>query len=201
MAASAQLVKELRERTGAGVMDCKEALNATGDNLDTAVEYLRKKGIASAAKKAHREAKEGVVGSYIHAGAKLGVLVEVNCESDFVARTDAFQELVKDLAMQVAASNPTYVAREDVPGEVLEKEREIYRGQMAAQKKPPQVIDKIVEGKLEKFFSESCLLEQPFIKDAQGKTTVKDLVASATAKTGERIVVKRFARFQVGEAG
>lgn len=201
MAASAQLVKELRERTGAGVMDCKEALNASGDNLDTAVEYLRKKGIASAAKKAHREAKEGVVGSYIHAGAKLGVLVEVNCESDFVARTDAFQELVKDLAMQVAASNPTYVAREDVPGEVLEKEREIYRGQMADQKKPPQVIDKIVEGKLEKFFSESCLLEQPFIKDTQGKTTVKDLVASATAKTGERIVVKRFARFQVGEAG
>ena len=201
MAASAQLVKELRDRTGAGVMDCKEALNASGDNLDTAVEYLRKKGIASAAKKSHREAKEGVVGSYIHAGSKLGVMVEVNCESDFVARTDAFQELVKDLAMQVAASNPSYVAREDVPGEVLEKEREIYRGQMADQKKPPQVIDKIIEGKLEKFFSESCLLEQPFIKDAQGKTMVRDLVATATAKTGERIVVKRFARFQVGEAG
>jgi elongation factor Ts len=201
MAASAQLVKELRDRTGAGVMDCKEALNASGDNLDTAVEYLRKKGIASAAKKAHREAKEGVVGSYIHAGAKLGVLVEVNCESDFVARTEAFQDLVKDLAMQVAASNPSYVAREDVPGDVLEKEREIYREQMADQKKPPQVIDKIIEGKLEKFFSESCLLEQPFIKDAGGKTLVKDLVAGATAKTGERIVVKRFARFQVGEAG
>jgi elongation factor Ts len=201
MAASAQLVKELRDRTGAGVMDCKEALNASGDNLDTAVEYLRKKGIASAAKKAHREAKEGVVGSYIHAGAKLGVMVEVNCESDFVARTDAFQELVKDLAMQVAAANPSYVAREDIPGDVLEKEREIYREQMADQKKPPQVIDKIIEGKLEKFFTESCLLEQPFIKDAQGKTLVKDLVATATAKTGERIVVKRFARFQVGEAG
>ena len=201
MAASAQLVKELRDRTGAGVMDCKEALNASGDNLDSAVEYLRKKGIASAAKKAHREAKEGVVGSYIHAGAKLGVLVEVNCESDFVARTEAFQELVKDLAMQVAAANPSYVAREDVPGDVVEKEREIYRGQMADQKKPPQVIDKIIEGKLEKFFSESCLLEQPYIKDAHGKTTVKDLVAGATAKTGERIVVRRFARFQVGEAG
>ena len=201
MAASAQLVKELRDRTGAGVMDCKEALNASGDNLDSAVEYLRKKGIASAAKKAHREAKEGVVGSYIHAGAKLGVLVEVNCESDFVARTEAFQELVKDLAMQVAAANPSYVSREEVPGEVLEKEREIYRGQMADQKKPPQVIDKIIEGKLEKFFSESCLLEQPYIKDAHGKTTVKDLVAGATAKTGERIVVRRFARFQVGEAG
>ena len=201
MAASAQLVKELRDRTGAGVMDCKEALQAAGDDLDSAVEYLRKKGIASAAKKAHREAKEGVVGSYIHAGAKLGVLVEVNCESDFVARTDAFQELVKDLAMQVAAASPAYVAREDVPGDVLEKEREIYREQVADQKKPAQVIDKIVEGKLEKFFTESCLLEQPFIKDASGKTKVKDLVATTTAKTGERVVVKRFVRFQVGEAG
>jgi elongation factor Ts len=200
MAPTAQQVKELRDRTGAGVMDCKEALNASNDDLETAVEYLRKKGIASAAKKAHRDAKEGVVGSYIHAGATLGVLVEVNCESDFVARTDAFQELVKDLAMQVAASNPTYVAREDVPGDVLEKEREIYRDQMADQKKPPQIVDKIVEGKLEKFFTESCLLEQPFIKDSSGKTKVKDLVAIATAKTGERVVVKRFARFQVGEA-
>jgi elongation factor Ts len=201
MAATAQQVRELRDRTGAGVMDCKEALTASNDDLDAAVEYLRKKGIASAAKKAHREAKEGVVGSYIHAGAKLGVLIEINCESDFVARTDAFQELVKDLAMQVAAANPTYVAREDVPGEVLEKEREIYRGQMADQKKPAQVLDKIVEGKLEKFFTEACLLEQPFIKDATGKTKIKDLVATATAKTGERVVVKRFARFQVGEAG
>jgi len=201
MAASAQMVKELRDRTGAGVMDCKEALNASNDDLDTAVEYLRKKGIASAAKKAGREAKEGVVGSYIHAGAKLGVLVEINCESDFVARTEAFQDLVKDIAMQVAAANPSYVAREDIPGEVLEKEREIYREQMADQKKAAQVIDKIVEGKLEKFFAESCLLEQPFIKDATGKTKVKDLVATTTAKTGERVVVKRFARFQVGEAG
>lgn len=201
MAASAQLVKELRDRTGVGVMDCKEALTASGDDLESAVEYLRKKGIASAAKKAGREAKEGVVGSYIHAGAQLGVLVEVNCESDFVARTDAFQELVRDLAMQVAAANPSFVAREDVPGETLEKEREIYRGQIADQKKPPQIIDKIVEGKLEKFFAESCLLEQPFIKDATGKTKVKDLVATTTAKTGERVVVKRFARFQVGEAG
>jgi elongation factor Ts len=201
MAASAQLVKELRDRTGAGVMDCKEALGASDDNLEAAVEYLRKKGIASAAKKAGREAREGVVGSYIHAGGRLGVLVEINCESDFVARTDAFQELVKDIAMQVAASNPTYVAREDVPGEVLEKERDIYREQMADQKKPAQVIDKIVEGKLEKFFSDTCLLEQPFIKDASGKTKVKDLVATTTAKTGERVVVKRFARFQVGEAG
>lgn len=201
MAASAQLVKELRDRTGAGVMDCKEALGASNDDLEAAVEYLRKKGIASAAKKAGREAKEGVIGSYIHAGAKLGVLVEINCESDFVARTDAFQELVKDIGMQVAAANPTWVAREDVPGDVLEKEREIYREQMADQKKPPQVIDKIVEGKLEKFFGDTCLLEQAFIKDATGKTKVKDLVATTTAKTGERVVVKRFARFQVGEAG
>ena len=201
MAASAHMVKELRDRTGAGVMDCKEALNASNDDLDTAVEYLRKKGIASAAKKAGREAREGVVGSYIHAGAKLGVLVEINCESDFVARTEAFQELVKDIAMQVAAANPSYVAREDIPGEVLEKEREIYREQVADQKKPAQVIDKIVEGKLEKFFAESCLLEQPFIKDATGKTKVKELVAATTAKTGERVVVKRFARFQVGEGG
>src|SRR5438876_1661036 len=201
MAASAQMVRELRDRTGAGVMDCKEALSASKDDLETAVEYLRKKGIASAAKKAHREAKEGVIGSYIHAGAKLGVIVEVNCETDFVAKTDAFQELVKDLAMQVAASSPSYVAREDVPGEVLEKEREIYRIQMADQKKPPQVIDKIVEGKLEKFFGEQCLLEQAFIKDATGKTRVRDLVDTVNAKTQERIVVKRFTRFQVGEAG
>ena len=147
MAARAQMVKELRDRTGAGVIDCKEALNASNDDLDTAVEYLRKKGIASAAKKAGREAKEGVVGSYIHAGAKLGVLVEINCESDFVARTEAFQELVKDIAMQVAAANPSYVAREDIPGEVLEKEREIYREQMADQKKAAQVIEAVYKKK------------------------------------------------------
>src|SRR5437588_689356 len=182
-------------------MDCKEALQASSEDLDAAVEYLRKKGIASAAKKAHRDAREGVVGSYIHSGAKLGVLVEVNCESDFVARTDAFQELVKDLAMQVAAATPTYVAREDVPGDVVEKEREIYRGQLADQKKPAQVIDKIVEGKLEKFFSEQCLLEQPFVKDATGKTKIKDLVDGVNAQTQERIVIRRFSRFQVGEAG
>src|SRR5262245_6037490 len=201
MAANAQLVKELRDRTGAGVMDCKEALAASQDSLDGAVEYLRKKGMASAAKRAHREAKEGVVGAYIHPGAKLGVLVEVDCETDFVARTDDFQELVKDLAMQVAAANPTWVGREDVPPPAVEKEREIYREQLADQKKPPQVIDKIVEGKLEKWFSEQCLLEQPFIKDASGKTKVKDLVDAVNAKTRERVVVKRFARFQVGEGG
>jgi elongation factor Ts len=201
MAATPQQVKELRDRTGAGVMDCKEALQAANGDLEAALEFLRKKGLAQAGKRAHREAREGAIGTYIHHGAKLGVLIEVNCESDFVARTDAFQDLVKDLGMQVAAANPSYVAREDVPHAVIEKEREIYRGQMADQKKPPQVIDKIIEGKLEKFFTEQCLLEQQFIKDASGKTTIRELVDGVNAKTGERIVVKRFARFQVGEGG
>jgi elongation factor Ts len=200
MASPAELVKELRERTGAGMMDCKAALDASKGDLSGAVEYLRKKGLADAAKKAHRDARDGVVASYIHSGNKIGVLVEINCETDFVARTPDFQQLVKDVAMQVAAASPTYVSREDVPGEVLEKEREIYRDQMADQKKPPQVIDKIIEGKLEKFYAESCLLEQPFIKDSSGKSRVKDLVDQATAKLQERVVVKRFARFQVGEA-
>ena len=201
MAATPQQVKELRDRTSAGVMDCKEALQAANGDLETAVEYLRKKGLAQAGKRAHREAREGAIGTYIHHGAKLGVLIEVNCESDFVARTDAFQELVKDLGMQIAAANPSYVAREDVPKEVVEKEREIYRDQLADQKKPAQVLDKIIEGKLEKFFTDQCLLEQPFIKDSSAKTKVRELVDGVNAKTGERIVVKRFARFQVGEGG
>ncbi|HEX5529242.1 MAG TPA: translation elongation factor Ts [Methylomirabilota bacterium] len=200
MASSAEQVKELRERTGAGVMDCKAALEASKGDMQGAIEHLRKKGLADAAKKAHREAKDGVVASYIHPGSKIGVLVEINCETDFVARTDDFQQLVKDVAMQVAAANPSYVSREDVPGAVVEKEREIYRQQMADQKKPAQVIDKIIEGKLEKFYAESCLLEQPFIRDASGKTRLKDMVDQATSKMGERIVVKRFARFQVGES-
>ena len=201
MASSAQHVKELRDRTGAGVMDCKEALQASQGDLEVAVEYLRKKGVAGAAKRAQREVKEGVIGSYIHAGSKLGVLVEVDCETDFVARTDDFQALVKDLAMQVAAANPAYVSREDVPATVLEKEREIYREQMADQKKPPQIVDKIIEGKLEKFFTEQCLLEQAFIKDTTGTMKVKDLVDAVNAKTRERVVIKRFTRFQVGEGG
>ena len=201
MASTAQHVKELRDRTGAGVMDCKEALQASQGDLETAVEYLRKKGIAGAAKRAGRDVKEGVVGTYIHPGSKLGVLIEIDCETDFVARTDDFQGLVKDLAMQVAAANPAYVSREDVPATILEKEREIYREQMADQKKPPQVLDKIVEGKLEKFFSEQCLMEQVFIKDTAGKLKVKDLVDEVNAKTRERVVVRRFARFQVGEGG
>jgi elongation factor Ts len=200
MASSAEMVKDLRERTGAGMMDCKAALDATQGDLQGALEYLRKKGLADAAKKAHREARDGVVASYIHAGGKIGVLVEVNCETDFVAHTPDFQQLVKDIAMQVAAANPTYVSREAVPADVLDKEREIYRQQMADQKKPAQVLDKIVEGKLEKFYTEACLLDQPFIKDASGKTKVRDLVDQATAKLQERVLVKRFVRFQVGEA-
>jgi elongation factor Ts len=200
MASAAELVRTLRDRTGAGVMDCKSALDAVQGDLTAAVEFLRKKGLADAAKKQHREAREGMVSAYIHPGAKIGVLVEVDCETDFVARTEQFQQLVKDIALHVAAANPSYVAREDVPGAVLEKEREIYRTQMADQQKPPQVLDKIVEGKLEKFYGEQCLLEQAFVKDASGKTAVKDLVAQATAQTGERIIVKRFARFRVGES-
>jgi elongation factor Ts len=201
MASDARTVMELRERTGAGVMDCKAALQASDGNLNAAVEFLRKKGLADAKKREHREAKDGLVHAYIHPGAKLGALIEVNCETDFVAKTDAFVTLVRDLAMQVAASSPTYVSREDVPATVLEKEREIYRDQMADQKKPPQVIDKIVEGKLEKFYSEQCLLEQPFIKDSSGKTRVKELVDQVNAATKEKVVVKRFARFQVGGGG
>jgi elongation factor Ts len=200
MLASAEMVRELRDRTGAGVMDCKAALQAAKGDLQEAVEHLRKKGLADAAKKAHREARDGIVSSYIHAGSKIGVLVEVNCETDFVARTDDFQQLVKDVAMQVAAANPLYVSREQVPGHVADKEREIYRQQMVDQKKPPAIIDRIIEGMLEKFYTETCLLDQPFIKDASGKTKVKDLVDQATAKLGERVVVKRFSRFQVGEA-
>jgi elongation factor Ts len=199
MASAAEMVKELREQTGAGVMDCKAALESSKGDLAGAVEFLRKKGLADAAKKAHRDAKDGVVHAYIHPGAKIGVLVEVNCETDFVARTADFQQLVKDIAMQVAAANPSYVSREQVPGSVIEKEREIYREQMADQKKPPQVLDKIIEGKLEKFYAEQCLLDQPFIRDATGKTRIKDMVDQATSKMGERVVVKRFSRFQVGE--
>jgi elongation factor Ts len=201
MASPAEEVKALRERTGAGMMDCKAALEASKGDLQGAIEFLRKKGLADAAKKQHREARDGVVHAYIHPGSKLGVLIEVNCETDFVARTEDFQALVKDLAMQVAGvPSTTYVSRDEVPGAVVEKEREIYRQQMSDQKKPPQVIDKIIEGKLEKFYTEMCLLEQPFIKDATGKTKVKDLVDAATAKMGERVVVKRFVRFQVGES-
>jgi elongation factor Ts len=199
MATTAEKVRELRDKTGAGVMDCKEALAAAQDDLEKAVDYLRRKGLASAARRAHREARDGVVGTYVHHTGKLGVMVEVNCESDFVARTDQFQELVKGLAMQVASANPAYVAREDVPPEVIEREKTIYREQLADQKKPPQVLDKIIEGKLGKFYEETCLLDQVYQRDPSGKTRVKDLVSEVSAKTGEKIAVRRFVRYQVGE--
>ena len=199
MAYSAEDVKKLRDLTGAGMMDCKAALEASKGEVEGAVEHLRKKGLADAAKKQHREARDGLIHAYLHQTGKMGVLIEVDCETDFVARTPDFQQLVKDLAVQVAAlPTTTYISREQVPGAVVEKEREIYREQMADQKKPPQVIDKIIEGKLEKFYAETCLLEQPFVRDETGKTRIKDMVDGATAKMGERIVVKRFARFQVG---
>ena len=199
MAYSAEDVKKLRDLTGAGMMDCKAALEASKGEVEGAVEHLRKKGLADAAKKQHREARDGLIHAYIHQTGKMGVLIEVDCETDFVARTSDFQQLVKDLAVQVAAlPTTTYISREQVPGAVVEKEREIYREQMADQKKPPQVIDKIIEGKLEKFYAETCLLEQPFVRDETGKTRIKDMVDGGTAKMGERIVVKRFARFQVG---
>jgi elongation factor Ts len=179
-------------------MDCKEALAASQDDLEKAIDYLRQKGLASAARRAGREARDGVVGSYIHSGAKLGVLIEVNCETDFVARTEPFQDLVKSLAMQIAAANPQHVAREDVPPAVIEREKEIYRQQIADQKKPAQVVDKIIEGKLGKFFEEVCLLEQAYVRDPSGKTRVRDIVAQVSAQTGEKIAIRRFTRFQVG---
>jgi elongation factor Ts len=199
MATTAEKVRELRDMTGAGVMDCKEALAASQDDLEKAIDYLRRKGLASAAKRAGREARDGAVGTYVHPGSKLGVLVEANCETDFVARTEQFQELLKSLAMQVAAAKPQYVAREDVPPAVLDREKDIYRQQIADQKKPPQVIDRIIEGKLGKFFEEVCLVEQAYIRDPSGKTRVRDVVAQVSAQTGEKIAIRRFARFQLGE--
>ena len=199
MATTAEKVRELRGMTGAGVMDCKEALAASQDDLEKAIDYLRRKGLASAAQRAGREARDGAVGTYVHPGSKLGVLVEANCETDFVARTEQFQELLKSLAMQVAAAKPQYVAREDVPPAVLDREKDIYRQQIADQKKPPQVIDRIIEGKLGKFFEEVCLVEQAYIRDPSGKTRVRDVVAQVSAQTGEKIAIRRFARFQIGE--
>jgi elongation factor Ts len=191
------MVKELREKTGAGIMDCKEALTATSGSLEEAVDYLRKKGLQAATKRATRSTGQGTVGSYIHGGGRLGVLVEVNCETDFVARTDDFQELVRDLAMQVAASNPLYVAREQVPAEVVAKEQYILEEQAKASGRPAQVIAKIVEGRLEKYFQDVCLLEQPFIKDQA--ISVSDVIKGKIAKIGENITVSRFARFQLGD--
>ena len=194
---SATMVRDLREKTGAGMMDCKKALSESGGNFEKAVDYLRQKGLATAAKRAGRVASEGRIGSYIHAGGKIGVMVEVNCETDFVAKTDDFQVFAKDLAMQIAASSPLYVRREDVPAEALEKEREIYRIQAREAGKPEKVIDKIVEGKLEKYYGEVCLLEQVFVKDTDVK--IQDLMNGLIGKLGEKIEIRRFARFQVGE--
>ncbi len=193
---SSDTVKELREKTGAGIMDCKRALADSGGDLEKAIDLLRQKGLSAAAKKASREAKEGLVSSYIHGGGKIGVLVEVNCETDFVARNSEFQELVKDIAMQIAASNPSYVKREDVPADLLDRERSIYKIQAKESGKPEHVLDKIVEGKVEKFYLETCLLEQPFIKDPS--VTINDMVQQKIAKIGENIIVKRFTRYQLG---
>jgi elongation factor Ts len=192
------LVKELRERTGAGIVDCQKALTESGGDLEKAITFLREKGLAAAAKRSGRAAAQGTIGSYIHGGGKIGVLVEVNCETDFVARTDEFQRLVKDIAMQIAAANPRYVRRDEVSEEEKEKERAIYRAQTEQSGKPAAVVDRIVEGKLEKFFSETCLLEQPFIREPS--KTVEQLVKESVARTGENIIVRRFSRFQIGEA-
>ena len=194
---AAQLVKQLRERTGAGMMECKNALVEVGGDLAEAEVVLRKRGIASAAKKATRATRQGVIASYIHPGSQLGVLVEVNCESDFVARTEEFQELVHDVAMQIAALDPKFVRREDVTPEVLQQEREIQLARAIAEGKPPQVADKIVDGRMNKFFEEFCLYEQPFIRD--GASTIGQLIALKIAKTGENISVSRFIRFKVGD--
>ncbi len=193
----AELVKELRERTGAGMMDCKKALTETGGDMEKAIIYLREHGLAAAAKKAGRTTKEGRIEAYIHPGAKLGVLIEVACETDFVANTEDYKHLCRELAMQVAAASPSYVSREDVPQEQVEKEANILRNQALAEGKPEKVVEKIVAGRLEKFYQDVCLLEQPYIRDA-GKT-VKELINEYIAKLGENIVVRRFTRFRLGE--
>jgi len=193
---TAEMVKELRERTGVGMMDCKRALAEADGDMDQATKILRTQGLAAAQKRVERAATEGVVEAYIHAGAKLGVVVEVNCETDFVAKTDEFTQLAHDLAMQVAAAAPRYVTRDEIPADVLEREKEILRAQAANLGKPPQVVEKIVDGRLEKFFSEVCLMDQAFIRDPDVK--VADLVRDAIAKIGENIVVQRFARFDLG---
>jgi elongation factor Ts len=198
MEINADLVKELRQRTGIGMMECKEALQECGGDVEKAIEILRKKGYARAKDKMSREASEGLVGSYIHMNAKIGVLIEINCESDFVALNDDFKDLVKNIAMHIAAASPKYIAPEDVPAEVLEQEKEIIREQLKDTKKPPEIMEKIVQGKLSKFYEEVCLLEQAYIRD--DKIKVKQLIASAIAKLGENIRVRRFARFEIGKA-
>lgn len=197
MEISAELVRDLREKTGAGIMDCKKALAATQLNFEAAITYLREKGLASAAKRADKATLEGTVGSYIHAGGKVGVLVEVNCETDFVAKTDEFQSFVKDIAMHIAALSPLYRQREDVPQELIEKERAIFKKQALESGKPEKVVDKMVDGRMEKFFQETCLAEQSFVKNPD--VTVKEFLTEIMAKLGENMSIRRFVRFKVGE--
>jgi len=197
MAVGANEVKELRARTGAGIMDCKNALKEAGGDIDKAIDFLRTKGLAKAAKKAGRIASQGLVSSYIHAGGKIGVLVEINCETDFVAKTDDFQQFVKDIAMHVAASSPQYIKREDVPGAIIEKEKKIYETQARESGKPDKIIERIVSGKIDKFLSEICLLEQPFIKDPD--KTIQALLQETIARLGENMAIRRFVRYQLSE--
>ncbi len=197
MEISVELLKDLRQRTGAGVIDCKTALQAAQGNMEEAIDYLRRKGLATAAKKAGRIATDGLVSSYIHAGGKMGVLVEINCETDFVAKTEDFQSFVKNIAMHIAAANPQYIRREEIPEDVLERERAIHRTQAEEAGKPQKIIDKIVDGKLERFYAEVCLLEQTYVRDSD--LTIKELLDAMIAKVGENISIRRFARFQLGE--
>ncbi|MDH5668181.1 MAG: translation elongation factor Ts [Nitrospira sp.] len=198
MAGSSQFVKELREKTGAGILDCQKALAENDNDVEKAVDYLRQKGLAAAAKKSGRETNQGLIHAYIHMGGKIGVLIEVNCETDFVARNEEFKSFVNDLALQIAASKPQYVKRDDIPKDLLDKERAIYEGQAKEMGKPPAAWPKIVEGKLEKFCQENCLMEQSFIKDPA--VTIKDLLAQKIAKIGENMNIRRFTRYQLGEA-
>lgn len=193
---SAEMIKDLREKTGVGMMECKKALAESKGDSEKAIDLLRQKGLAGALKKAGRTASEGLINSYVHMG-KIGVMVEVNCETDFVARTDDFKELVKDIAMHIAATAPLYLSRDEAPQDTIEREKEIYRAQVAD--KPPLVVEKIIEGKLEKFYTETCLLDQLFVKDPEQKKRIKDIISEKIAKLGENIVVRRFVRFQLGE--
>ncbi|OPY08904.1 MAG: Elongation factor Ts [Syntrophaceae bacterium PtaB.Bin095] len=194
---TSEMVKDLRVKTGAGMMDCKEALTAAGGDFEKAIDYLRKKGMSAATKRSSKAAKDGTVATYVHMGGRIGVLVEVNCETDFVAKTEDFQTMARDIAMHVAASNPLYVRADEIPAETLEREKAIYRDQLTAEKKPEKIWDKIIEGKLKKYAEEMCLVDQKFIKNTD--ITVGTLVSNMIAKTGENIVIRRFARFQLGE--
>jgi elongation factor Ts len=194
---TSEMVRTLREKTGAGMMECKKALTESNGDLERAVSLLRQKGLASAEKKAGRVTSEGIIGSYIHMG-KIGTMVEINCETDFVARTEDFKELVKDISMHIAAANPSYISRDEVPQDVIESEKEIYRVQI--KDKPQHVIEKIVEGKLDKFYTDTCLVDQIFIKDTEQKKKIKDLISDNIARLGENIVIRRFVRFQLGES-